>query len=201
MPNLKAILVPNAYYHIYNTAVGSEQLFPCEENYLYFLSLYRKYICPIADTFSYCLTPTSFEFFVRINNEFSLWTHMINLEYKYAHDQEKTHLFLLQQFSNFLNAYTKAFNKMHRRNGRLFIESFKRRSLSAYESFSKLTHDMHVLPVKKRLCSTVSSWPHCSYSAILNESQKWIDSNQVSQWFGSRHEYIECHLRAQTNYA
>jgi putative transposase len=193
MPNLKAILVPNAFYHVYNSAVGNEQLFPCEENYLYFLSLYRKYIWPIADTFSYCLTPTSFEFFVRIKDEFSLWTRMINLEYKHADDEEKTHEFLLQQFSNFLNAYTKAFNKMHRRNGRLSLESFKRRALSAYESFSKLIQDMHTLPVKKRLCKRVCDWPHCSYNSILNENHKWIDSTPALQWFGSREEYIQCH--------
>jgi len=47
-------------YHIYNHAVGNENLFRCDENYRYFLKKYAEHISPIADTFAYCLMPNHF---------------------------------------------------------------------------------------------------------------------------------------------
>ena len=37
------------FYHIYNQAVSTENIFREKENYMYFLKLYDKYIEPIAD--------------------------------------------------------------------------------------------------------------------------------------------------------
>lgn len=53
-------LNPGSYYHIYNRANGSENLFREEANYLRFLELYDKYISPVADTFAWVLMPNHF---------------------------------------------------------------------------------------------------------------------------------------------
>lgn len=45
-------IIPGHYYHIYNRANGSENLFREEANYFRFLELYEKYINPVADTFA-----------------------------------------------------------------------------------------------------------------------------------------------------
>ncbi len=41
------------FYHIYNHAVGGRQLFLLPENYEHFLSIYDKYISPIAETYAW----------------------------------------------------------------------------------------------------------------------------------------------------
>ena len=72
MQDKKAILIPDATYHIYNRANGNERLFLTDQNYHYFLEKYSQYISPIADTFCYCLMPNHFHFLIKIESEESL---------------------------------------------------------------------------------------------------------------------------------
>ena len=53
-------------YHIYNRGNNKENIFKEPQNYLYFLTLWKKYIQPIADTFCYNLLPNHFHFFIRV---------------------------------------------------------------------------------------------------------------------------------------
>jgi putative transposase len=53
-------------YHIYNRGNGKEKIFYRNENYLYFLSQYEKYILELADTFAFCLLPNHFHLLIRI---------------------------------------------------------------------------------------------------------------------------------------
>jgi len=62
-------LESDKYYHIYNHAVGNDNLFKKEENYYFFLKKYIQHISPIADTFAYCLMPNHFHFAVRVKSE------------------------------------------------------------------------------------------------------------------------------------
>ena len=57
------------YYHIYNRGINGTDLFLANENYLWFIKLYKKYIDIIADTFAWCLMKNHFHFLVRIKEE------------------------------------------------------------------------------------------------------------------------------------
>ena len=57
------------FYHIYNHANGSENLFRNDENYNFFLRKWSQHIEPIADSYAYCLMPNHFHFLVRIKDE------------------------------------------------------------------------------------------------------------------------------------
>jgi hypothetical protein len=58
-------LEPGKYYHIYNKTINNEILFRSEENYRHFLSLYGKYIYPIAETFAWALMINHFHYFIK----------------------------------------------------------------------------------------------------------------------------------------
>ena len=189
----KSILVPDTYYHICNQAVGREKLFIAEENYYYFLGLFRKYICPVADVFSFCLVPNRFDFLIRIRNRASIYRQMRKLRYPYAHHMDIEPKFLLQQFSNFFNAYTKALNKQQNRKGRLFIQSFHRKALPYFEKFTRMIHDMHMLPVRKGLCRAPEEWRFTSYMGIMENRGEWLQTHEVLNWFGSLADYIHMH--------
>jgi hypothetical protein len=47
-------LEPDRFYHIYNHAVGNEDLFSRDSNYILFLEGLKKHIYPVADLFCYC---------------------------------------------------------------------------------------------------------------------------------------------------
>lgn len=69
MINYYETLEPDKYYHIYNHAVGQDNLFNTDENYRFFLEKYAHYIIPVADIFAYCLLPNHFHFAIRIKPE------------------------------------------------------------------------------------------------------------------------------------
>lgn len=99
MQDKKAILIPDATYHIYNRANGNELLFTQNENYHFFLDKYRYYIMPIAETFCYCLLPNHFNFLIRIKSEKEL------IEILKLTDNKNIESSTSNQFSNFFNSY------------------------------------------------------------------------------------------------
>ncbi|HUM48259.1 MAG TPA: hypothetical protein PLD84_15115, partial [Chitinophagales bacterium] len=116
-------LFPGQVYHIYNHAIGDENLFRSRPNYLYFLKKYDEYIYPVASTFAYNLMPNHFHLVNRVHNETALLKHYCYLNGISNAEGLKVDYprFVMQQFSNFLNAYVKAFNKRHDRKGALLI--------------------------------------------------------------------------------
>ncbi|KQR72302.1 hypothetical protein ASF92_03145 [Pedobacter sp. Leaf176] len=60
---------PDNFYHIFNHAVGKENLFNYHDNYIFFLSKFDDYVSPIAKTFCYCLMPNHFHILVQIRDE------------------------------------------------------------------------------------------------------------------------------------
>ena len=105
------LLLPDKYYHIYNHANGSDNLFRQEENFYYFLEKYAKYIAPSVDTFAYCLMPNHFHLFIRVQPLEGFRT------LQGVKTDEQAAEFISQQFSNLFNGYTQAINKRFNRKG------------------------------------------------------------------------------------
>jgi coproporphyrinogen III oxidase/REP element-mobilizing transposase RayT len=97
------------YYHVYNRGINGCAIFKNEENKKYFLKLFNKYLSGRLDVLAYCLMQNHYHFVVKITSE----------------ENEIT-----QSFSNFLNAYAKAFNKSMGRSGSLFEKHFKRKKIT-----------------------------------------------------------------------
>jgi putative transposase len=194
MKNKRAALEPDSTYHIYNRANGSEQLFASDENYRYFLQKYSEYISPFSKTFCYCLMPNHFHFIVRIKaiNNLNLQGFK-NLEGIQSPSNQNLEDFLSKQFSNFFNAYTKAFNKEQNRKGSLFMHTFKRKKIADEFYLKKLVHYIHFNPVEAGLAKSPSDWKYSSYNAILSEKPSLLDKNEVIEWFEDLQNFIFVH--------
>jgi putative transposase len=192
MSKYKEILVPGDYFHVFNRAVGNEKLFLIEDNYYYFLNLFQKYISPVSDLFSYSLLPNHFHFFLRFKNSIEIFKQMELVEYRYA-ELNMQPKFLLQQFSNFFNSYTKSFNFQFGRKGKLFIEPFCRRSVSNPGYYTKLVHYVHSNSVHHGLSKKVESWPYSSYHSIVKEQNNFVKADEVIKWFGSVDSFVKFH--------
>ena len=117
-------LLPGVYYHLYNHAVGDENLFRRHKNYLFFLEKYTRHIHPVAHTYAYCLMPNYFHLLVRIRTEEEIAAYHCELKRKAAlpSNEFDYFTFVMQQFSNLCNSYAKAFNLRFDRRGALFID-------------------------------------------------------------------------------
>jgi len=185
MQDKKAILIPDATYHIYNRANGAERLFVQDENYHFFLKKYKQHIYRVADTFCYCLMPNHFHFLARIKSEREL--------IKTFKVSENLEGLISKQFSNFFNAYSKAFNKQQNRKGNLFMHTFKRKRITDENYLRKLVHYIHYNPVEAGLVSKPQEWKYSSYNAILSNRPSIILKEEVIEWFGDLENFIYCH--------
>lgn len=136
-------LEPNKYYHLYNRSNNRELLFRNRDNYLYFLSKYRKYLAPFLDTLAYCLMPDHFHFlvFVKSNNS----------------------LLIKKNIGLLLSSYTKAVNKSFSRIGSLFQQHTKTKLLIDEKYILMVIAYIHQNPLRKNLVTNLENWEFSSY--------------------------------------
>ncbi|MDX2303716.1 MAG: hypothetical protein NW226_13005 [Microscillaceae bacterium] len=188
-----AELLPNQRYHIINHAVGNENLFRKEENYRYFLQKFYEYIHPVAQTYAYCLMPNHFHFLLNFREEEILQAYYQKLYPQKNGNIENYHVFLMQRFSNFCNAYAKAYNKMYDRKGALFIDFLRRIRVESDEYFTNLLGYIHCNPKNHGFCKKPEDWFYSSYHAYKSEKTTNLPRQEVAEWFGTITLYEEYH--------
>jgi putative transposase len=194
MPSYHGHLLPNNTYHLFNRAIGNEKLFLNENNYRYFLSKFAQHILPIADIFTYSLLPNHFHLLLRIKDESLIIKHF---EFKKKKNfnpiENQLSDFVMEQFSNWLNGYTKAFNKMFNRKGALFIDYLKRSIVEKDSDFTSFIFYVHKNAVHHNICKKIGEWKYDGYQSLLSEKPTLILRNEVIEWFGSKELFIKFH--------
>ncbi len=107
--------------------------------------------------------------------------------------------FIVKQFSNMNNSYTKSFNKIYDRKGKLFLQSFKRKEVDSDEYFTKLIHYIHSNPVHHQFTKFIKDWKHSSYNTFLSTSATLLKREEVLNWFGGKEKFIIFHETTQIN--
>ncbi|MCE3227947.1 MAG: hypothetical protein K0S32_2498 [Bacteroidetes bacterium] len=178
MKNKTEELLPSTTYHIFNRANGNEKLFLNHNNYEYFIEQYKLYIEPIAETFSYCLMPNHFHLLIRMKPE-----NELNVFFGSRTKKIDLRILMSQHFSNFFNGYTKAFNKMHKRKGSLFMHPYKRIKVSDNSYLLKLVHYINFNPIESGLCTDPLMWKYSSYIDLVGEKETFIKREELITWF------------------
>ena len=187
-------------YHIISRATGNEKLFTEPENYRFFLQRFDKYISPVADVFAYALLPNHFHFLVEIKSYDSLFELFKNeknnrktKERSSKEDHNWQPEFVMQQFSNLLNSYTKSFNKMNTRKGALFMDYIRRVQIKTNEQFFATIFYIHKNPVHHGLCKEIEDWRWSSYNSILSKAATKIERQKIIKEFGTTEQFISFH--------
>ena len=187
-------LCPNETYHLFNRAVGSEKLFYTADNYRYFLDKMKQHILPIADFFTYSLIPNHFHLLVRIKDGKIIAQHFEQKKKKIFNATSSCLSdFIMEQFSNWLNGYTKAFNKMYNRKGALFMDYIKRSIVSEDSDFTSYIFYIHKNATHHNLCDKIGIWAHDGYQSLLSDKPTLLLRDETIAWFGSRERFIEFH--------
>ena len=176
---------PETYYHIVNHAVGSENLFRNDDNFRYFLKRYADYMPSVCGTLAYCLMPNHIHFLVMTHSKVTLKEHP-----KYKMD---FHKLIIQELSNLLNAYAKAYNKMYDRRGALWIDYTKRFKIENDSYLTSVINYIHQNPVKHGFVKDPADWVYSSYNSILSSKPSLLEKSQVINWFGSKELFKDFH--------
>ena len=150
-------------------------------NYRYFLTLYCKYVFPIADTYAYCLMPNHFHLLVRIKTEAELMAEKSDFSQKSDFSVVPT-----RAFAALFTAYTKAINKAYGRTGRLFGEHFGRIEVTSERYYTNLIFYIHANPQKHGFADDFRTWPWSSYNALVTDGPTHLCRDVVRDWFGGR---------------
>jgi REP element-mobilizing transposase RayT len=195
MKRARATLQPENIYHVYNRAHGKEQLFIEEMNYHFFLKKFKEYIYPIAEVYSYCLMPNHFHVLIKVKSEEELniffqeaWKEKSITSQAFPIDKKVT-----QQFSNFFNAYTKAFNKTYCRLGGLFISNYRRIKIENDKQFLNTVKYIHFNPVNARLTERPEDWKYSSYEAYITNKRSLVSKEYVIGKYGDFNNFLAMH--------
>ena len=192
MGNIRIPLEPDRYYHIFNHAVGKDNLFKCDDNYLFFLKRYQQHILPIADTFAYCLMPNHFHLLVRIKPLKDL-VNPRGFKNPEGLDSVKVEHFLSHTFGSLFNSYTKAFNKQQNRKGKLFLENFERKRINEESYLRNIIQYIHFNPVYHGFVNDLRDWKYSSFQCFLTTKATDVKRDEVIEWFNGKENFLAFH--------
>ncbi len=210
------------FYHIYNRGINRETIFRENDNYQYFLQLYKKYIPLIADTYAWCLMGNHFHLLVRIKEEREIGylpqkkpnpdrserrcqvsgssSHNANLTCQGLQDLTASKQQPSRkkpkpdkQFSHLFNAYAKSFNKKYNRSGALFLRPFRRKPVTNTKYLYALVHYIHHNPLIHKFVTNFEEYPWSSYHSILSAKPTNLQREQVIEWFDDTENFKYVH--------
>lgn len=189
-------LLPGETYHLFSRAVGNEKLFRTPDNYRFFLGKLKQHTTGVCQLYCYSLLPNHFHLLVRIRDE-SAVIDQFKLKKKVVYNPENSRIsdFIMERFSNCLNSYTKAFNKVYCRTGSLFMDYVKRTSVDTSEDFKIYTWYIHKNAVHHRLTTAIGEWDYDSYHSILSNSPTSLLRDEILERFGNKEAFIQFHRK------
>jgi putative transposase len=101
--------------------------------------------------------------------------------------------FLMERFSNWLNSYTKSFNKVYNRKGSLFIDYMRRIEIVKETQFRSTIFYIHKNPVHHGYCKSIEEWPWSSYKEYIYNKPKIISPQEILLEFETLEEFIKFH--------
>ena len=151
-----------------------------------------QYISPVCQTFAYCLMPNHFHFLIRVKSDRELRK---SPKAPKAGSELNAPAFIMQQFSNFLNAYAKAYNKKYNRRGALFVDYLRRKSISSDRYLMNVIHYIHFNPVHHGYCSDLNDWAFTSYHALRSHRPTYLERKTNLDLFGDLHTFDKFHQK------
>ena len=102
-------------------------------------------------------------------------------------------------FSNFFNAYTKAFNKVYNRTGSLFQEHLKRKRVENECYLIKLIAYIHLNPVKHQFTSDYKKYKYSSFQSYISGKKTNVDRDFIFMYINPEDfEYWHDEKRIET---
>ena len=192
-------LNPGGIYHIYNRAVGKENLFITPANYLFFLTKWKEYL-PYLQVYAYCLMPNHFHFLVEVKPlDEALGAHLARQQTVKAAQflmEAITYAdYLEDQFKRLFSSYALAYNKQEERHGALFQKRFKRIALDEPHRQLYILAYIHHNPIHHGFCAHYEQWIYSSWVAYYQpERPSLLDRSTVLGWFDENIEVAHLKL-------
>lgn len=158
---------PNNLYHVYNQGNNRELLFRCRYDYIIFLTLYKRFVHPFANTIAWTLMPNHFHFMLHADERCLDW----KLQGTLVIDP------ISNGFRKLQSTYARIYNKRYNRTGSAFRQKAKAKCLSdirvaagedVRDYFVNCFHYIHQNPLTAKLVSRMEHWEFSSFIDYAN---------------------------------
>lgn len=207
---MKTPLLNGSYYHIYNRGNNRSDIFLENEDYLHFLDLYAIYIESIANTFAWCLMKNHFHVLVRIKEKEEIgYLDASKFKSDDLHLKWKTYFpeipdsnftrkpLAIKQFQHLFSAYSKWFNRRHKRTGAVFENTFERKLVNHQKYFQNMVLYIHQNPIKHGFVEHILDYPWTSYRTVLSDKLTNLKREAVINSFKNEAHFISLHHHFQ----
>lgn len=181
--NVIKINVSESYYHVYARGANKHQIFKDEGDYLFFLSLFQRYLGKgksdnrSADNYQKLYDVVEILAYCLMSNHFHLLLYQI--------DEGG----MSKLMHGMMTSYSRYFNSKYGRSGPLFESRYKA---------SRISSDEYLLHISRYIHRNPDEWidyPHSSIRTYLyNDMPKWMNKNHITDLYGSAvqyHEFLE----------
>jgi len=172
--------LPENIYHVYNQGNNHIQLFLKDDDYKYFLSLFKSYVLPHCEVLAWCLMPNHFHFQLYMDERCAALKPQGGL--------------LLDPVTNgcrkLLSAYAHGCNARNNRSGALFRPKTKSKCLtkipnpdSSYslsDYYSNCFYYIHDNPEKDGLVTNAVDWPWSSFNFYFGDSELLMCNKELA---------------------
>ncbi len=165
------------FYHIYNRSNSSDKLiFYRQENYTYFLRFVKEHLGSVLEIWAFCLLPNHFHIMARVSDR-----------------NENANDKVVKAFQRLFISYSQAINKQEKIRGSVFQKRFKRIHVNSDIYITRLIHYIHFNPVSHGYVTQLNEYEFSSYPAFISEMETTLPREEVFDWFGGRHRFLEFH--------
>lgn len=168
------------YYHIYTRGVAKQDIFLDEEDFIVFLSLFKRYLS-IDQQLSLSRVPYP-HYYGRLELiAFCLMSNHIHL-FVYQQDSRAVPEFM----KSILTSYSMYFNKKYKRVGPVFQSRFLASHVFTDTYFEHITRYIHLNP---------RNWAKYEYSSLSyymgKKRAEWVKPDRVISIFNNKDEYLK----------
>jgi putative transposase len=164
---------PHSIYHIYNQGNNQQQLFFSDDDYIYFLQLYKTYIHPYVDTIAWCVLPNHFHFMISVKENCV---------------EVKQGSLIIDSVSNgfrkLLSAYAHRFNSETKKSGSVFRPKTKAKELDSSGNINyhiNCFYYLHQNAVRHGLVTHASMWKFSSYHFYTGKRIKSLCNKNAAE--------------------
>jgi len=198
---MKTLLHPSEIFHIYNHAVGSDNLFRVSDDYMRFLSVLPYHTRFFSDIHAYCLMPNHLHLLIRICSKEEIMNRLVREEIKRIKNIDKVRLMDEFEFSRYMStclgrafsSHAQYMNNTYSRMGNLFISNFKRKAITDDEYYRNVVRYIHRNPVNHGFVEGLSDWAYSSYHHYRYMDDRYKASCGLFDVFGDFQNFVVAH--------
>ena len=172
------------YYHVYNRGVNKENIFQEEDDFAYFLSLFKRYLSPSDAVDKYGRATNSY------NDEVELVAYCLMKNHYHLLFYLKEPDGLVHLMRSVMTAYTMYYNKKYQRSGGLYQGNFLAATITTDIYLWHVSRYIHLNPVG--VGKNFRSYPYSSIGYFAGEKHaKWLKSERLVKTAQEREEYMK----------